>query len=75
MAYCDNGFSKVGLIRTLHEQLKSELCEKDINWLIEEKLFETVKIATQIHFQSLKNKYQIIVRVIFPLVFIIFGMS
>lgn len=60
IAYCDNGFSKLGLIRTLHEQFKSELCEKDINWLIEEKLFETVKIATQIHFQSLKTKYQII---------------
>lgn len=34
--------------------------EADIQWLTREKLTETVKIARQIHFKTLKNKYQIL---------------
>lgn len=61
MAYCDAGVSKlIGIIQTLPEDLKSQLSENDINWLIQEKLCETAKIARKIHFQSLKRKYNII---------------
>ncbi len=34
--------------------------EKDIRWLSEQGLVETVDIAKQIHFKVLKNKYQIV---------------
>jgi hypothetical protein len=47
-------------IQTLSETLKSELHEKDINWLREEGLSETAEIACKIHFQFLKRKYQLI---------------
>ncbi|MEO1374579.1 MAG: hypothetical protein AAFW70_09730, partial [Cyanobacteria bacterium J06635_10] len=61
MAYCDAGVSKlIGIIQILPEDLKSELREKDINWLTEEGLCETAKIARKMHFQSLKRKYNII---------------
>lgn len=61
MAYCDGGVSKlIGILQTLPEDLKSELYEKDINWLTQEGLCETAEIARKIHFQSLKRKYQII---------------
>ncbi len=61
MAYCDAGVSKlIGIIQTLPEYFKSELLEKDINWLKKEGLSETTEIARKIHFQSLKSKYQII---------------
>ncbi|MDJ0694439.1 hypothetical protein [Mastigocoleus sp. MO_188.B34] len=61
MAYCDTGVSKLlRIIQTLPEHFKSELHEKDINWLAEQGLCETAEIARKIHFQSLKSKYRII---------------
>ncbi len=61
MAYDDTGVSKlIGIIQTLPEHFKSELREKDINWLTQEGLCETAEIARKIHFQSLRRKYQII---------------
>ncbi|MGB3649822.1 MAG: hypothetical protein WBA41_01235 [Rivularia sp. (in: cyanobacteria)] len=61
IAYCDAGVSKlIGIIQTLPEDLKSEVREKDINWLTQEGLCETAEIACKMHFQSLRRKYQII---------------
>lgn len=61
ISYCDpTVFKLIGIIQTLPEHLKSELREKDINWLTQEGLCETAEIARKIHFQSLRRKYQII---------------
>ncbi|MEG4226944.1 hypothetical protein QUA35_13435 [Microcoleus sp. N9_B2] len=42
------------------EESKVLIDEKDIQWLSEEGLVETVDIAKQIHFRTLKTKYQIV---------------
>jgi hypothetical protein len=44
----------------LEEKSKFQWSEKDIQWLSEQGLTETVEIAKQIHFKILKAKYQIL---------------
>lgn len=37
-----------------------QISEKDIQWLLEQELLETVEFAKKIHFRALKRKYQIV---------------
>ena len=46
--------------RELINNASFQISEKDIQWLSKKGLFETVKIAKQIHFRSLKRKYRIL---------------
>jgi hypothetical protein len=42
------------------KNIELEITEEDIQWLINEELFETAEIAKAFHFTSLKAKYQIV---------------
>lgn len=42
------------------KNIESEITEDDIQWLINEELFETANIAKTFHFKLLKAKYQIV---------------
>ena len=61
IAYSDKSFSKLlGVLEILPEHLKTDLREKDIDWLTTQGLSETAAIARKIHFNFLKDKYRII---------------
>lgn len=46
--------------KTLFQDVKLTISEKDIKWLIDEELLETAEIAKVIHFKVLKAKYYIV---------------
>jgi tetratricopeptide (TPR) repeat protein len=61
IAFCDSSTSSLSVeIALLPEQFKCDLSEQDIKWLTNEGLTESANIAQQLHFKSLKSKYQII---------------
>lgn len=48
--------------RELVDDTAFQISEKNIQWLLEQGLFETVELAKQIHFRALKHKYRIVGR-------------
>ena len=49
-----------GNLKALADDIDFQISEKDIQWLSEEGLFETVDIAKKFHYIALKRKYHII---------------
>lgn len=49
-----------GRLLLILKNIESEISEDDIQWLINEGLFETAEIAKAVHFKILKAKYQIV---------------